>query len=524
MKYLIQSLCSYIVFFFTALQLALLCSSAQPLGHFFSSTADRNISTLDGKLPDELKWLSSNNVSHFRLIPGTFPEGMKYHFDGLASVMKFSFQDDGSITYIVKSYKSDAHDHYDTCDYYGSGTGPTHPAGQPCLVNPVVNLLPIAGELWLTIDTSLWGSIDPDTLETIKGVSLMDGLTLNAHPACEPFSSICYVEHPCVDNPITDQVCVSQLIPGKIGRQRVMKQLVISQTTLPDKVMLQHSHSPSLTETLIITKIDWFELRTTPDKNTTGLLKLMHQKENNLFMITNKADNASYIAKSNFSFVNNHFWNSFDVMDDTTNKKVSIVTTIPATSTYLNQYFFSKLSEPSMDWKSIFSSPKKCVVPNPTLADIGTVDYEDIAKEEILCSELLEEPRFMDYPTYNPLFKTKHYKYFYAISPQNTTTSRWFDTIVKYNVDSGKLLSSWHQQGMYLTEVVFIPKDNVDNAEEDDGVLISVLYDSAQDKSILALFNPKDLSLMASFSLKGDRIGFHAHGLACTAKKCYPNP
>lgn len=519
-----QSLCSDIVFFFFILHQALICSSVQPLGHFFSSTADRNISTLDGKLPDELKWLSLNNVSHFRLIPGTFPEKMKYHFDGFASVMKFSFHDDGSITYIVKSYKSDAHDHYDTCDFYGSGTGPTHPAGQPCLINPVVNLLPIAGELWLTIDTRFWGSIDPDTLETIKPIMLTDTITLNAHPACEPFSSVCYVEHPCVSNPITDQVCISLLIPGEDGKQRIMKPLLISQTTLPDKVMIQHSHSPSLTETLIISKIDSFELRKKPDENTAGILKLMHQKENNLFMITNKVDNVSYIAKSNLSFVNNHFWNSFDVIDEATNKKVSIVSTIPATSTYLNQYFHTKLSEPSVDWESILSSPKKCVVPNPTLTDIGTVDYEDIAKEEILCSELLEEPRIMDYPTYNPLVKTKHYKYFYAISLQNTTTSRWFDTIVKFDVDTGKLLSSWHRQGVYLTEVDFIPKDNVNNAEEDDGVLISVLYDSAQKKSALALFNAKDLSLIASFYLKGDRIGFHAHGIVCTAKQCYSNP
>ena len=28
------------------------------------------------------KWLYVNNVTHYRLIPGFFPKGMGYHFDG----------------------------------------------------------------------------------------------------------------------------------------------------------------------------------------------------------------------------------------------------------------------------------------------------------------------------------------------------------------------------------------------------------------------------------------------------------
>lgn len=37
----------------------------------------------------------------------------------------------------------------------------------PCLTNPVVNLLPIEGQLWLTIDTRFWGRMDPHTLDTL---------------------------------------------------------------------------------------------------------------------------------------------------------------------------------------------------------------------------------------------------------------------------------------------------------------------------------------------------------------------
>lgn len=127
--------------------------------------------------------------------------------------------------------------------------------------------------------------------------------------------------------------------------------------------------------------------------------------------------------------------------------------------------------------------------------------------------------------------KTKKYNYFYAISPFDTSTSRWFDTIVKYDVTTGELLASWNQPGIYVTEVDFIPRNKVSSStdviskdEEDNGILISILYDEEKDNSILGLFDAKDLKLLETFSLLGDKISFHAHGIVCTKEKCFSNP
>ena len=129
-------------------------------------------------------------------VPGVFPDGMAYHFDGLATVMKFTFSDDGATASVLtKPYASDAFLDYDRCVFYGTGTGPTR-GREICFLNPGVNLLPIDGQLWLTIDTSSWGRVDPDTLETVDAKAKVDTLVLNAHPACDRSTNECFVRRP----------------------------------------------------------------------------------------------------------------------------------------------------------------------------------------------------------------------------------------------------------------------------------------------------------------------------------------
>ena len=115
------------------------------------------------RLNPQSSWMEG--VTHYRLIPGAFPTGVEYHFDGLASVLAFRFRN-GSLSLTSRAYQSGAAKHWKECIFFASGSGPT--AGVlPCLKNPLVNLLPIQGQLWLTIDTNGWGRVDPDTLQTL---------------------------------------------------------------------------------------------------------------------------------------------------------------------------------------------------------------------------------------------------------------------------------------------------------------------------------------------------------------------
>eukprot|EP00947_MAST-08B_sp_MAST-8B-sp1_P004192 g4192.t1 len=172
---------------------------------------------------------------------------MAYHFDGLATVMKFSFSNDGK-TMEVKSrpFASASYTDYSACIFYGTGTGPTL-GRKICFTNPGVNLLPIAGQLWLTIDTANWGRVDPDTLETVQSKVKVASLVLNAHPACDRKTGECFVQHPCPkkSSPLSNQVCVSRLAPGTgdSGDGGDMDAIELSRATLPYNKLIQHSHS-----------------------------------------------------------------------------------------------------------------------------------------------------------------------------------------------------------------------------------------------------------------------------------------
>lgn len=220
-------------------------ASTPPVGYFIRSLAaplnGTDVRSIAGV--GAPAWLAG--VRHYRLLPGTFPGKMKYHFDGLATVSVFTFtasaDDDGvaapgapALSFRSRIFASDAAVDYKKCLFFGTGTGPTLGL-KLCFQNPGVNLLPIGGELWLTIDTLSWGRVDPVTLETIDAKVDVPSFILNAHPACDrldvaPSARQCFVQHPCGNiskssgqpSPITDGVCFSLLVPGSGGDSKAL--------------------------------------------------------------------------------------------------------------------------------------------------------------------------------------------------------------------------------------------------------------------------------------------------------------
>jgi len=51
-----------------------------PLPFFFRELKEREPTTLSQRLPADLFWLAG--YTHYRNIPGKFPEQLDYHFDG----------------------------------------------------------------------------------------------------------------------------------------------------------------------------------------------------------------------------------------------------------------------------------------------------------------------------------------------------------------------------------------------------------------------------------------------------------
>ena len=281
----------------------------------------------------------------------------------------------------------------------------------------------------------------------------------------------------------------------------------LSRTTLAEKKLIQHSHSPCVTPKYVVSKLDAFKGRE-PSDDRAGLLKFAYQGEADEWLVMDRRRNASKLLRSEgASFVNNHFWNCYESEGDV------VVQAVPATSAYLDAYFEQHL-DAAPAWSELFQAPLECRVPTDANATV------------VACAPLLaaDAPiRFFDYPTFNPLFKMRAtYEYFYAIAPADDS-SQWFDTLVKVRVaptTKAEVVSQWSAPGVYLTEADFAPT----GGSEDDGVLIAVLYNSTSDVSSLAIFDAKDLSLLSASPLDYV-VPFHAHGIVCPkGEACYSNP
>lgn len=464
--------------------------------------------------------------SHYRLLPGDFSYG-SYHFDGLATVMKIDFHDAENgfeASFTTKPYESQAYkdrkDH--KCVFFGTGEGKAGllPTDGVCFRNPGVNLFPIDDQLWLTIDTSSWGRVDRESLDTVEAKADVHSLVLNAHPACDAVTnadqSVCYVQHPCPDkaSPYSKDVCVSTVHTSETN----LETRIVSKTSMNESKIIQHSHSPCVTEHFVVSKLDAFVLRDPlANLNKGGLLEAARQGEDNQWLVMDRDTNVSRILRSTHSFVNNHFWNC--VEDEQGNV---VVETVTATKDYLDNYFAFNLKKSMPTWSDLFHDPLRCVIPTSAAAN-----EDDVIKCDPLLSPKETSVTYFDYPTYNPLFKmNRDYRFTYAIAPSNSDASRWFDSVIKIDRQQGVVVAKFERDGLYMTEADFVPRpsENGNVGAEDDGILVTIAYDSAADSSSLLLLDASDLTEIASAPF-GFVVPFHAHGISCQANgKCWTNP
>ena len=138
----------------------------------------------------------------------------------------------------------------------------------------------------------------------------------------------------------------------------------------------------------------------------------------------------------------------------------------------------------------------------------------------------VDETLVFDYPTFNPLFKMRHdYRYFYGIAAEDTQSSRWFDRAIKVDRNAGRVVKSWSSPGIYMTEFDFIPRTNETTAaDEDDGVLISILYNETSDTSLFGVFDAREFKPLGIYEMDSV-VPFHAHGISCRqGEQCFTNP
>jgi carotenoid cleavage dioxygenase-like enzyme len=114
-------------------------------------------------------------------------------------------------------------------------------------------------------------------------------------------------------------------------------------------------------------------------------------------------------------------------------------------------------------------------------------DRDEVLEEE-LSDSTLELPQ-IDYGERN----ARPYRYLYGIGAHEDGDSPDFvDRLLKIDVENGAELS-WFEQGSYPGEPVFVPSPEPDRGE-DQGVLLSVVLDSASDSSFLLVLDAQTLN------------------------------
>jgi beta,beta-carotene 9',10'-dioxygenase len=121
---------------------------------------------------------------------------------------------------------------------------------------------------------------------------------------------------------------------------------------------------------------------------------------------------------------------------------------------------------------------------------------------ESLSEEGIELPR-IDYGRHNG----RPYRYAYGAGIRGSD-SDWLDRVVKIDVETGEA-RSWWQDGCYPGEPVFVPAPRA--GAEDDGVVLTVVLDSAAGHSFLAVLDAVTLEEVARAEAP-HHIPFGFHG------------
>nr|CAG8599590.1 10747_t:CDS:2 [Entrophospora candida] len=109
----------------------------------------------------------------------------------------------------------------------------------------------------------------------------------------------------------------------------------------------------------------------------------------------------------------------------------------------------------------------------------------------------------LELPTINPKYKGNRYRYVYGIGLSAKAAGQegqiW-DSIVKSDLDTKEVVAMWGTENCYPSEPIFVPEPGEDH-EEDDGVLLSVIFDGLKISSFLIILEAKTLTELARVNL-----------------------
>ncbi|EJD55138.1 carotenoid oxygenase [Auricularia subglabra TFB-10046 SS5] len=115
----------------------------------------------------------------------------------------------------------------------------------------------------------------------------------------------------------------------------------------------------------------------------------------------------------------------------------------------------------------------------------------------------------MELATIRPQLKYKPYRFAYGVNKENAGSLTFFDRVIKFDVskpDGPHVF--WSAPKFTPSEPIFVPRPG--STEEDDGVVLSVVLDVTNVRSMLVILDARDMSELARAVMQYPfPIGFH---------------
>ncbi|KAI1916466.1 hypothetical protein LOZ61_001123 [Ophidiomyces ophidiicola] len=367
-------------------------------------------------------------------------------------------------------------------------------------------------------DNSNLQSLDPETLEPI-------GLASQAilHPDLTgPFSAA----HAKSD-PVTGDVYNYNLQPGRKGTYRVF---CVSASTGKTSILATISadasylHSFCLTENYVVLCV-WNSFYAAGgigvlwNRNIMDALSYDPSRPARWYVVDRRPSEAggrglvaSYTSDPFFCF---HTVNAFEEKVDSTGKTDILADMIIYNNlNCISEFYLEHLIGNHQSSSSAANSKYTTLLTRfrlPSLPPLDTRSCQPSKQAVIEVQSDLEE--IFELPTLNPRYVTHPHRYIYGV--RHTGSSTFFDGLVKYDAKR-QTATYWKNPSQYAGEPIFIPRkqtngDPLDNIDEDDGVLLSVVLDGTAGKSYLLVLDARTMKEVARASVKG-AIGFGFHG------------
>jgi carotenoid cleavage dioxygenase-like enzyme len=433
-----------------------------------------------GELPP---WLSGSLV---RVTPAKFDianNPIRHWFDGLAMLHRFAFAD-GRVSYANRFLRTNSYERAQRGDGIGQGF-----ATDPCRAifkrvqsffspdftdNTNVNLMRLGERYVAMTETPLPVEFDPETLATLGHTAKAPGQITTAHPHHDPATheAVNYAAH------LGPKSSYRVYTTDAQDRRRTVAKVPVREPA--------YMHSFGMTEHYVV--LAEYPLVLNPLQLATGRRSFIESyhwrpERGTRFLVVDRHSGAVKHRATADPFFCFHHVNAWEEGDDVVVDLVAFEDATVIDDLYIDPLRAGAAAAPSQ------------------LRRYRIRSGEERAEAEVLLDRTVELPR-IDYALVNA--RPYHLMYATGVRPGEPD---WFNELVKFDVRE-RALSTWHEPGCYPGEPVFAGRPGRD--AEDDGAILSVVFDSATGRSFLLVLDAASFEERARAEVAHHvPLGFH---------------